>query len=135
MMGYKTKHKDALLEYMKSLEGQHINVNDIYIEFAKRGTSIGTATIYRQLESLVSEGLVYKFYIDENSSACFAYIGHEGHPEEHECYHCKCEKCGKLIHLHCEDVKSFKNHLNQHHGFLLNAKRTVFYGVCEDCQI
>ena len=46
---------------------------------------------------------------------------------------CKCEKCGKLTHMHCEELEGIGEHLYEHHGFVLNPLRTVFYGVCEDC--
>ena len=50
------------------------------------------------------------------------------------CFHCKCEKCGKLIHLHCEDVVKLEQHLMESHGFQMDPCRTVFYGICEECQ-
>lgn len=49
-------------------------------------------------------------------------------------YHCKCEKCGKLIHLHCHEVEELSQHMMEHHSFELNAMRTVFYGVCSECR-
>ena len=54
--------------------------------------------------------------------------------EGHHCYHCKCEKCGKLIHLHCEDVVKLEQHLMDSHGFRMDPCRTVFYGICEECR-
>ena len=47
---------------------------------------------------------------------------------------CKCEKCGKLIHLHCEDVVKLEQHLMDSHGFRMDPCRTVFYGICEECR-
>ena len=44
-----------------------------------------------------------------------------------------CEKCGKLIHLHCEELEGIGEHLLKDHGFTLNSMRTVLYGICEDC--
>ena len=40
---------------------------------------------------------------------------------------------GKHIHLHCEELAMIQGHLMEHHQFLLNPMRTVFYGVCEQC--
>ena len=81
---------------------------------------------------MVKEGIVAKYVVDEKSSACFEYIG--GQDEGHHCYHCKCEKCGKLIHLHCHEVEELSQHMMEHHSFELNAMRTVFYGVCSECR-
>jgi ABC-type Zn uptake system ZnuABC Zn-binding protein ZnuA len=56
----------------------------------------------------------------------FIYVG--------ACYHCKCEKCGKLIHLQCDEVENLRKHMMEHHSFEMNPVRTVFYGICSDCR-
>ena len=100
--------------------------------FKEQGITIGTTTVYRNLEKMVEQGLVAKYNVDGTSSACFEYIGDHG--EEHEnCYHCKCEKCGKLIHLQCNEIESLKQHMQQHHDFQMDPHRTVFYGICGEC--
>ena len=110
-----------------------MTVKDICDYFEIRGITVGTTTIYRQLEKMVSEGLVAKYVVDGTSSACFEYTGDE---EESQavCYHCKCEKCGKLIHLQCDEVENLKQHMLEHHDFEMNPLRTVFYGLCSECR-
>ena len=130
---YKTKQKEILVEYLKSTPGVHITAGDVCEHFKSKGSSIGQATVYRQLERLVDEGILGKYIIDGITPACFEYIGHDSHADEKMCFHCKCEKCGKLIHMHCEELEGIGEHLYEHHGFTLNPMRTVFYGVCDDC--
>ena len=131
---YKTKHRGELLEYLETVAGKHITVNEICDYFKEKGSPIGVATVYRQLEKMVNEGLVSKYVIDPNGPACFEYNPADGTEVERECcYHCKCEKCGKLIHLHCDEMEEIQQHLMEHHQFRLNAIRTVFYGICEQC--
>ena len=129
---YKTKHREALIQYLEQRAGTYLTAAEICLELKQQGTEIGQATVYRQLERMVDEGIVNKYIIDENSPACFEYIGKDSHSCE-VCFHCKCEKCGKLIHLHCEELEGIQAHLQQEHHFLLNPMRTVFYGLCEDC--
>lgn len=128
---YSTKHQEELLEYMKSTSGKHVTAGDICMHLRSEGRNIGTATVYRQLEKMVDDGVVNKYIIDEGSSACYEYVAH-GH-KEGNCYHLKCEACGKLIHLGCEEIKALNEHIKEHHGFTINPRRTVFYGICEDC--
>ncbi len=130
---YKTKQGEALVDYLKTLPGQHFTVHDVCEHCKDSGISMGQTTVYRQLEKLVSEGTVKKYIIDGNSAACFEYAP-ENKEETQTCFHCKCEKCGKLIHLRCEEVTEIKSHLESHHGFVLNPTRTVFYGLCEACR-
>ena len=130
---YKTKQKDILVEYLKSASGTHITAKDVCDYFKNQGSKMGQSTVYRQLEGLVDEGVINKYIIDGNSPACFEYVGEEKHRESELCFHCKCEQCGRLIHLHCEELADIGEHLASHHQFILNPMRTVFYGLCAEC--
>lgn len=131
---YKTKQMTELLTYLESVQGRHVTVNDICKHFNAQGITIGTTTVYRHLEKMVNDGLVAKYVIEGSTSACFQYLGksHENHNTT--CYHCKCEKCGKLIHMECSEVENLRQHMMEHHGFAMNSLRTVFYGLCSECQ-
>lgn len=131
---YKTKQRDRLISYLETVPGQHITAGDVCEAFRQDGASIGQSTVYRQLESLVGEGVLNKYIIDEKSPACFEYVRSASHQGPGTCFHCKCEKCGRLIHLHCEELEEIRNHLLGEHGFRLDPRRTVFYGICEACQ-
>ncbi|MCR5294476.1 MAG: transcriptional repressor [Lachnospiraceae bacterium] len=130
---YKTKQKEVLLEYLKTNPGVHITAADVCACFKKNGTPISQATIYRHLEKLVDEGLINKYIIDAGSPACFEYVGAGSPPRAETCFHCKCEKCGRLIHLHCDELEEIQGHLLREHRFKIDPLRTVFYGLCEDC--
>ena len=130
---YKTRQKEMLIDYLSSVEGEHITANDVCEFFKSQGETIGQSTIYRHLESLVDEGIINKYVIDANSPACFEYMGRESHLAGEVCFHCKCEKCGCLIHLHCDELSEIGRHLYNEPHFKLDPKRTVFYGLCENC--
>lgn len=132
---YRTKQREILLAYLKSVSGHHVTANDMCSYLKTQGASIGQSTVYRQLESLVDEGLINKYIIDANSPACFEYVDHDNCCDEGICFHCKCEKCGKLIHLKCDEMSDIVGHLNGEHHFKLDPKRTVLYGLCEQCSV
>lgn len=130
---YRTKQREILYDYLKSRPGVHITAADVCDHFRGQGTPIGQSTVYRQLERLVDEGVLNKYIIDAGSPACFEYVEEADHADASVCFHCKCEKCGKLIHLHCDELESIQAHLYEEHRFRLNPMRTVFYGLCEEC--
>ena len=130
---YQTKQMAKLLSYLKTVQGTHVTVADVCNYFKEQGINIGTTTVYRNLEKMVEQGLVAKYTVDGTSSACFEFLGEEHSCQKQECFHCKCEKCGKLIHLQCEDVVKLEAHMMEHHGFRMDPLRTVFYGVCSEC--
>jgi len=131
---YNTKQREELLSFMKSKIGEHITVNDICKYFASTDTKVGTTTIYRHLEKLVEEGKVKKYVLDNTTAACFEYIDTQKECNENGCTHLKCLKCGRLIHMHCEDLKATEEHILKNHYFKLDMTRTVLYGLCQSCQ-
>lgn len=129
---YNTKNKKMILEYMKSTSGTHITVNDICEDMKKRGSPVGVTTVYRQLERLAGEGLVHRYVSFPGESACYAYIGERG-TDVSPCYHFKCERCGRLLHIKCAELTNFKEHISASHGFDVDLSSTVFMGICGEC--
>ncbi len=130
---YHTKQQERLLTFLQKTGGRHVTVEEICTHFAKSSSPIGIATIYRNLEKLVSQGIVSKYIVDENTAACFSYQGGCDCEEKARHFHLKCEECGKLIHLECEQIDEIENHLLSEHGFSLDPMRTVLYGTCAQC--
>lgn len=131
-MRYKTRNREALISYLQSREGEHVTVNEIHDHFRRAGSTMGVATIYRQLEQLVSDGQMRKYMIDSGSAACFEYIGAEdGHARF---IHCKCEKCGKILHIDRSEIEEMVRALETSSGFRMDNVQTVLYGICGDCR-
>mgnify|MGYP002508489816 CR=1 FL=1 len=45
----------------------------------------------------------------------------------------KCTKCGTLYHVDCSSLLQIGEHLKEHHNFIIDHTKTVFYGICEKC--
>lgn len=131
---YQTRQMKELREFLASTDGKHVTVKDICRYFDEAGRPVGTATVYRNLEKLVEEGIVAKYSADPSDSACFSYIGSGEECCHPVCFHLKCQKCGRLIHLECDEITRLSEHMLRAHGFELSPVRTVFYGLCEDCR-
>ena len=48
--------------------------------------------------------------------------------------HLKCVKCGKIIHLECHFMEEISHHIEESHGFTLQCKNSILYGVCKECK-
>ncbi len=129
---YKTKQKAQILSFLESARGEHLSAKDVQKRLEDQGVQMGTATVYRQLESLVTEGLVRKYNLGPGNGACFEYIGEDQCEHEH-CFHCMCTECGTLIHVECGHLASISGHMMEQHGFAVDPLRTVFYGKCPNC--
>ena len=128
---YKTKQRQAILQYMLDNKDNHVTVNQIADYLTENETPVGVTTIYRHLEKLLEQGLVRKYTVDGTTGACFQYANQN--EECHEHFHLKCEKCGCLIHLECNHLNELYKHIYADHGFQINTFRTVLYGICKNC--
>ena len=103
----------------------------VLVHFIGDNNPIGMATVYRQMERFVEEGTVHKFVLGPGESACYAFAGDRNCASH---FHCKCEKCGTLIHMDCKELCDIRDHLQEHYGFNWDAGKTVFYGICGQCR-
>ena len=134
-MPYKSKHRDQILEVLREQEGRHLTAGQLLDRLREKGLTIGVATIYRQLDRLVEEGLVNKYMVDAVTGACYEFKG--DHAEVSSYVHGKCEKCGKVVHLSRRTVETVMKSLSggsEDGGFELDPMRTLFYGICGDCR-
>jgi Fur family ferric uptake transcriptional regulator len=128
---YRTRQGQCILDYMKSLKGGHVTINDIVRHFEDAEELIGQTTVYRHLEKLAAKGKIRKYVLHDGKSACYQYIENEKKCREH--FHLKCESCGALIHMDCELLDEIEKHLLRRHNFQINMLKTVFYGTCKKC--
>ncbi len=129
---YITKAREAILDYLREIQGEHVTVKDVYDHFHGSSEKIGKTTIYRQLDEFVKEGLVKRCILDGNEGTCFEYVGKSEELSE-DVYHVKCESCGRLMHLQCKEVSELWNHLLDEHSFQMDPYKTVIYGRCGSC--
>ena len=128
---YKTKQKDAIYNYLSEHKEKHLTIDEILEHFLTNGQKIGRTTIYRYLEKLVEKGEVRKYSIEEGISACYQLIAKGSCCSEH--FHAKCTKFGTLYHVDCSSLLQIGEHLKEHHNFIIDHTKTVFYGICEKC--
>ena len=50
------------------------------------------------------------------------------------CFLLQCESCGAIFHVDCSHLGELYTHLLESHGFAINPRRTMFYGLCEKCR-
>ena len=124
-MKYRTKHKTEILKFLKENDDKHLSIQEIHQSLK----DIPIATLYRLMDGLEKEGVVRKFIIGPNSSCCYQYA-----ECDHHHFHLVCEKCGKLIHLDCDEVDHLLQHIKGEHGFAVDINKVNLYGLCDECE-
>ena len=130
-MNYNTKQKKAIMKCVRNMMNQHFTVDMVCEKLVKDMENVGRTTVYRYLEVLSKDGILRKYAAQQGESVCYQVIDEGNMCSEH--FHLKCEKCGSLIHMECDELNDVAEHIKNHHGFCLNPLKTVIYGVCEGC--
>lgn len=128
---YNTKQREAILNYIISLNNTHVTAAQIAEHFQKEDVPIGRTTIYRYLDKLTESGELRRYTTDGISGACYQHINHIENCAIH--LHLKCEECGELKHLECNTLHEIQKHVFDQHAFEVNALKTVLYGTCYNC--
>lgn len=130
-VNYKTRQKTAILQCIEGMGDKHFTIDELCDILNKKGETAGRTTVYRMVEKLSNDGVLQKYVMPQGESSCYQYVGVDNRCHEH--FHLKCERCGSLIHMDCDEMDTLAKHIKEHHGFNLNPLKTVIYGVCEGC--
>ena len=128
MAQYLTETRVKIYNLLKEKQNITISAKEIYEELDKQ---INLSTIYRNLDRLEKAGTIIR-YVNEKNESTYQFSPKDHHCEEH--LHLQCVKCGKLIHLDCHFMDEISEHINSHHGFKIQCKNSIIYGICKDCQ-
>lgn len=129
---YKTSQKEMIIEFFKKNHNQHLTIKEVEYFLNQNQQKVGLTTIYRCVDKLVKEGILKKYIVDNNSSACFEYCNQKCDHKTH--IHLKCESCNSLIHLDCDEIAELETHILKNHHFKINPLKTVYYGTCAKCK-
>ena len=109
-----------------------VTAADIDQYLKRNGDAVNITTIYRYLDKLATDGTVMKYVAEAGGKAVYQYVELGQHCEEH--LHLKCVKCGCIIHLDCGFMDEIAEHIQKDHGFQLQCKNSILYGICKDCR-
>lgn len=129
---YKTRQKDEITRCLSSFGEKHFTAADVVARLAASGSAIGQATVYRTIDRLAASGELRKYIVDGSTAACYQKSGGKTGCREH--FHLKCEGCGRLIHVECDELAKIASHMEKEHGFAVDSSKTVFYGICRECR-
>ncbi len=127
---YQTKQKIIILDLLQRNQQNHMTVEQMLTILKDEQTPVGKTTLYRYLETMIENGVVQKYTLD-NATSCYQYIG------ENKCchgYHLKCNACGKIVHVDDPNINKMNNKIEKISEFKIDQSKTVFYGLCRECQ-
>ena len=124
-LGYRLTPQRTLVWDALRDEDTHMSAEDICARVQKQFPHVNISTIYRTLELLVSLGLVKETHL--GPARRFFEV-----EEEVPHHHLVCEKCGKMTHVHDEDLGALGPVLQREHGFFV--REVTAFGRCRGCR-
>ena len=73
-----------------------------------------------------------RYVSGQGSQAAYQYVEQGKGCCDH--LHLQCVKCGRIYHLDCAFMKEISEHIEKDHGFELQCRNSVLYGICKDCK-
>lgn len=129
---YTTASRTKILDFLKTNCDRTVNVNDIQQYLIECDHEVNITTIYRYLDKLSHEGTVMKYVAEKGNQAVYQYVELGHHCEEH--LHLQCVKCGAIVHLECDFMREIAEHVEKDHGFMIQCKNSIIYGLCQKCR-
>jgi Fur family ferric uptake transcriptional regulator len=113
------------MDLLSTLHRFH-TAQEIHTLLTERGTPVGLATVYRNLQSMVEDGTVD---VVRASDGQLTYrVCSPGHH-----HHLFCRKCGRTVEVDLDGVEELLLDAAKSHGFFNISHELELYGVCELC--
>lgn len=120
-----TRQKEIILECIK--DGYcHPTITEIMDKVKDKDSSIGQATVYRNINKLLEEGTIGRVYSSMNS------FHYDANTEEHD--HFICTRCGRIIDLFDNSYAKNKKTIEDKYSFKVDKASTAYEGICSLCQ-
>lgn len=123
-----TRQRRAIVEEIFSRH-EHFDADELQgrLQPNSGSTDVSRASVYRTLKELVDAGLLRKMNLDGRA----VYEHDYGYPQ-HD--HLHCDRCGKLIEFHSDELKRLREEVASAHRFRATGHRLIIIGICEECQ-
>jgi len=106
--------------------GGFASAQELYQLLQRNGESIGLTTVYRALQSLVSDKIVDQLRRDDGE-AIYRLCGAEHH------HHLVCKQCGSTVEIEGSAIERWTKAVAEEHGFREIGHTAEIFGICSKC--
>jgi Fur family ferric uptake transcriptional regulator len=107
---------------------EHLSVDGIQRRLREEGVSVGLATIYRALDTLVESGLVRANDFGEGFRRFEPMHAGAQHG------HLVCTRCGQVTEFSTDRFERLLPSVSDEHGFQHHRHRVEIHGLCRNCR-
>ncbi len=125
--GLKLTHQRELIAQL-FLNQDHITVEDLYNQVAKKDPSIGIITVYRTLKLLCQWELAQERHFGKGKTI-YDNVAWKSHHD-----HLICTHCGRIIEFENFQIEEFQENVARQHDFRITFHKLELYGFCKACE-
>lgn len=100
----------------------HLTAEQIFLKAKEQSPKIVLATVYNNLNSLVSDKLVRRIVLEDGPDRYDRMVRHD---------HILCDKCGKLSDVYIEDLS---DRLERETGISVTSYDLNIHYLCDECR-
>lgn len=129
---YQTKSRKELLAYCERMGNRRFCAKDIFDYLKEQNISMNSATVYRNLDKLVSDKILLRTKSSQEDSCYYQYAGENSHCHEH--LHLQCKKCGRIIHFEDSVMDKLNSFIQKELKMALIPSESLLIGLCDECR-
>jgi Fur family ferric uptake transcriptional regulator len=126
---YNTKNREIIKNEIINISNG-FSIKELKELLDSKKYKIGLTTIYRTMDLLENDGIVKK-YFDENNIAHYKYVN-DCSSERH--FYLKCSKCERIYHIDCSCIDDLSRHILAMHKFSIDTRNIILSGICNNCR-
>jgi len=120
-----TRQRTAILDYLRHTTS-HPTAEKVHSVVRREIPTIGLATVYRNLETLVERGMAIRFDGPDGRRH------YDANTRIH--YHIFCTQCGRVADLHVEEPRVDLERLQEATDFQVTGFDLTLRGICPKCR-
>ena len=124
--GERVTRQRLLVANALAADGRQLTAEQLYRRLRRQEPTIGRATVFRTLETLVEAGVARRLELEGHIYAYVACL-----PAHH--HHLACTRCGRVEEIDEAYVTPIAQRLARDLGFEIDDARLDFYGRCATC--
>ncbi|GAA4295130.1 Fur family transcriptional regulator [Anaerocolumna aminovalerica] len=121
-----TKQRQLILDILTN-SSRPMSINDIYQKIIHEIPTIAKSTIYRNIDSLLNQNLIDKYYLNDNE--LFYQIKDNTNHHKH---YVICDSCKKMFDLPLCPIHEIEDVMKKE-GFSISDHYIQISGTCKDC--
>jgi len=120
-----TRQRLDLLELLESVD-EFLTAQEIHAMLQDQGSSVGLATVYRNLAKLVERSEI------DTVTSSSGEIRYRACSNTHH-HHITCDNCGRTVEIELADLEKIVAAASKRHGFSAVQHTVEIVGTCKAC--